>query len=80
MIRHTRHAHRDTDTTSSETDNGGSATVGLGAVLPSDSIRYSYHASPPIPSGTSLVFTVQTQQVNAAPLADINGPYQVPSA
>jgi PKD repeat protein len=66
----------DTDTSSSENDNGGSATVGLGAVLPSDSIRYSYHASPPIPSGTSLVFTVQTQQVNAAPLADINGPYQ----
>jgi hypothetical protein len=69
--------HRDTATTTSAYTNGASATVGLGAILPSDSILYSYHASPPVRNGASVVFTVQTEQINAAPLASINGPYQV---
>ncbi|ELR20342.1 PKD domain containing protein [Acanthamoeba castellanii str. Neff] len=66
----------DTATTTSAYTNGASATVGLGAILPSDSILYSYHASPPVRNGASVVFTVQTEQINAAPLASINGPYQ----
>jgi hypothetical protein len=63
--------------TASATTNGKSATVGLGAILPADSIRYSYHGSTPIQNGASIVFTKQTAQINAAPLASANGPYEV---